>query len=233
MRAAGRSAAHWCPARGLQSAWSSQPRPGQAHIWLGWAWLLTEHGPALPSGSSFVPRALGRPDKAQGALPSRAPHRTSRGGRRRGRLATRSAGVMVGKGAEGRSAQGPAVTPLGCLPRSEGLIAQHLCESGSAFCPPHPPPCCSGSLRALSEEGTPSGQKASEVAPVLEGEAHDGRESLGALFLPQRWAGLFLPLGPQASRQCGQVNCSPPCPPHGLRGDCRPNWQGSPRNWQR
>ena len=79
MRAAGWTEAHWRFAQGLQSAWPSQAYAGRAHVGLGWAWLLTETGAALPNRGNFIPGPLGRPDKAQGALPSRGSSQDQQG----------------------------------------------------------------------------------------------------------------------------------------------------------
>lgn len=109
MRAAGWTEAHWRFAQGLQSAWPSQAYAGRAHIELGWAWLLTETGAALPNRGNFIPGPLGRPDKAQGALPSRGSSQDQQGRRRQ--LRSSSSWGEDGEGAEGRSIQGPASLP--------------------------------------------------------------------------------------------------------------------------
>lgn len=158
MRAAGWTKAHWRLAQGLQSAWPSQAHPGRAHVGLGWGWLLTETGAALPNRGNFIPGPLGRPDKAQGALPSRGSSQDQQGRSRQGSLGARPAGVRMGRGLKAGPfrAQLPRPPRLpGTLPRSKGFRSQNLYGSGSMFCPS----TLSISLvilRALSEEGTPS-----------------------------------------------------------------------------
>lgn len=158
MRATGWTEAHWRLARGLQSAWPSQAHPGRAHVGLGWAWLFTETRAALPNGGNFILRPLGRPDKAQGALPSRGGSQDQQGRRSQGSLGARPAAGRMGRGLRAGPfrAQPPRPPWLpGMLPRSEGFGSQHLCGSGSMFCP-STLPISLVLLRALSAERTPS-----------------------------------------------------------------------------